>query len=248
MIAVILAAGRGSRMGVACDRRPKCLLEVAKKPLIMRQIAALRGAGAHTVGIVRGYRSEMICFPGVSYFDNPRWKETNMVMSLATAADWLWLEPIIVSYGDIFYRRDLAANLWAADGDLVVAYDTAWRNLWSRRFVDPLTDAETFRTDDSGNLIEIGGKATKIANINGQFMGLLKFTPNAWLAVDDILSEVDTNVRDQLDMTRLLRILLARNFPIRTLATSGNWGEVDSPEDLALYESMINKGELLLDE
>lgn len=55
MRAVILAAGRGSRMGALAVDRPKCLVELAHKPLIRRQIAALRSGGVPTIGIVRGY-------------------------------------------------------------------------------------------------------------------------------------------------------------------------------------------------
>ena len=38
-------------------------------------------------------------------------------------------------------------------------------------------DAETFRADASGRLLEIGGKTSEIEEIEGQYMGLLKFTP-----------------------------------------------------------------------
>src|SRR5580700_8119749 len=100
MRAVILAAGRGSRMGQFGDDRPKCLIELEGKPLIERQIAALRRGGADEIGVVRGYRAEMINVPGLSYFSNSRWAETNMVLSLAAAATWLRLGPVIVSYAD----------------------------------------------------------------------------------------------------------------------------------------------------
>jgi L-glutamine-phosphate cytidylyltransferase len=75
----------------------------------------------------------------------------------------------------------------------------------------------------------------------------LKFTPVAWNAVRDLLDELDPHARDRLDVTGLLRQLLARGFPVATLATEGNWGEVDSPSDLALYERMSKAGELALD-
>ena len=45
MRALILAAGRGSRMGALGDERPKCLVELDGKPLLDRQIAALRAGG-----------------------------------------------------------------------------------------------------------------------------------------------------------------------------------------------------------
>jgi len=248
MRGLILAAGRGSRMGPLSDERPKCLVELEGKPLIERQIAALRRGGLDEIGVVRGYRAEMIECPGLIYFANERWAETNVVLSLATAASWLRGGPVIVSYADIFYRSELVRGLAAAAGHLVVSYDRAWRRLWARRFVDPLADAETFRTNASGRLLEIGGKTRRFDDIEGQYMGLLKFTPSAWSMVEALLDTLDPAVRDRLDMTGLLRRLLNEDqLPIQTFGTDGNWGEIDNPDDVAIYQNMIEAGELVLD-
>ena len=249
MRAVILAAGRGSRMGHLGDDRPKCLVELEGKPLIERQIAALQRGGMDEIGVVRGYRAEMIDFPGLFYFTNARWAETNMVMSLAAATPWLRSGPVIVSYADIFYRSELVRGLAAAPGQLVISYDRAWRRLWTRRFADPLADAETFRIDAAGQLLEIGGKTTRIEDIEGQYMGLLKFTPPAWSAVEALLGTLDPAIRNRLDVTGLLRRLLAgKEVPIGTFGTDGQWGEIDNPEDVALYQNMVREGELLLED
>jgi choline kinase len=249
MRAVILAAGRGSRMGHLGDDRPKCLVQLEGKPLIERQIAALRRGGVDEIGVVRGYRAEMIDLPGLCYFANERWAETNMVMSLAAAAPWLRSGPVIVSYADIFFRSELVRGLAGAPGQLVVAYDRAWRRLWTRRFADPLADAETFRIDATGQLLEIGGKTTRIEDIEGQYMGLMKFTPPAWSAVEVLLSTLDAPIGDRLDVTGLMRRLLTQNEPpISTFGTDGQWGEIDNPEDVALYQKMISEGELLLED
>jgi L-glutamine-phosphate cytidylyltransferase len=249
MRAVILAAGRGSRMANLGEDRPKCLVQLAGKPLIERQIAALRHGGADEIGIVRGYRAEMIDYAGFHFFANHRWAETNMVMSLVTAAEWLRSGPVIVSYGDIFYHGEVVRGLSSTAGDLVIAYDRAWRQLWSRRFADPLTDAETFRIDSNGRLLEIGGKATDIEDVTGQYMGLLKFTPRAWSTIETLLHELEPATRDRLDMTALLRRLLhQKQFTVNTYPTDGQWGEIDNPEDVALYEDMARTGELQLEE
>ncbi len=249
MRAVILAAGRGSRMGHLGNDRPKCLIELEGKPLIERQIASLQRGGVDKVAVVRGYRADMINFPGLCYFTNARWAQTNMVMSLAAAASWLRSGPVIVSYADIFYRSELVRGLAGARGQLVISYDRAWRRLWTRRFADPLVDAETFRFNAAGQLLEIGGKATKIEDIEGQYMGLLKFTPPAWKAVEALLNTLDAPIRDRLDMTGLLRRLLTgRQIPISTFGTEGQWGEIDSPEDVALYQRMVKDGELQLED
>ena len=249
MRAVILAAGRGSRMAHLGADRPKCLIELEGKPLIARQISALRHGGVDEIGIVRGYRADMIDFPDVSYFSNERWADTNMVMSLAAAASWLRSGPVIVSYADIFYRSELVSGLAGVPGPLVISYDRDWRRLWTRRFADPLADAETFRINNDGLLLEIGGKTTRIDEIEGQYMGLLKFMPAAWTAVEVLLRGLEAAVRDRLDMTGLLRRLLAvKELPIHTFGTDGQWGEIDNPEDVALYQQMVREGELLLDD
>src|SRR5580700_255013 len=248
MRAIILAAGRGSRMGQLGDDRPKCLVEREGQPLIARQVAALRRGGVDEIGVVRGYRAETIDFHGLCYFSNERWAETNMVMSLAAAAPWLRAGPVIVSYADIFYRSELVRGLAGAPGQLAIAYDRDWRKLWTRRFADPLADAETFRTDAAGQLLEIGGKTARTDDIEGQYMGLFKFTPAAWSAVEALLSTLDSSVRDRLDVTRLLRLLIAgKQLPISTFGTNGQWGEIDNPEDVALYLDMIKEGELMLE-
>lgn len=248
MRALILAAGRGSRLGQLGDDRPKCLVELAGKPLIERQMAALRHGGAEEIGVVRGYRAEMIDYPNVTCFTNQRWAETNMVMSLNCAARWLRSGPVIVSYADIFYRSELVRDLAAAPGQLVVTYDKDWRSLWTGRFADPLTDAETFRINAEGRLLEIGGKTTRIEDIQGQYMGLLKFTPPAWNAAEELLGTLDPATRDRLDMTGLLaRLLAACDIPIATFGTHGQWGEIDNLADVALYQQMLNEGDLQLE-
>jgi choline kinase len=234
-------------MSALTEDRPKCMVELAHKPLIRRQIAALRGGGVSTIGIVRGYLGTTINIEDATYFENPRWAETNMVMSLRAAATWLQSDSVVVSYADIFYGSDVVRSLADSSGDLVVAYDRNWRGLWTRRFADPLSDAETFRTDASGNLIEIGRRAKHLDDVEGQYMGLLKFTPQAWRAVEAVLAAVDAKTRDAMDMTTLLRAMLDSGFQIKTVGIAGQWGEIDSSGDLELYEKMIREGDLCLE-
>ena len=56
--AVILAAGRGSRLGSSGDEVPKCLLEVGRRRLIEHQLDSLADAGVGPVHIVVGYGAE----------------------------------------------------------------------------------------------------------------------------------------------------------------------------------------------
>lgn len=237
MKALILAAGRGSRMLHLTEDRPKGLVELLGKPLLDRQVAALRTAGFDEIGAVSGYRAEALEGRGLTLFHNSRWAKTNMVASLACAADWLQGGPVVVSYSDIFYRPEAPAALCSAAADLAITFDPHWLGLWGRRFADPLSDAETFRRGPDGRLLEIGAKPTAPEQVNGQYMGLLRFTPAGWAEVEDLRDELPPERRDKLDMTGMLSLLLARGTPIDAIPAPWPWGEVDAETDLTLYQS-----------
>lgn len=247
MKAIILAAGRGSRMGAATDLRPKCLAELGGRPLLDWQVGALRQAGVDEIGIVRGYRGDLLENRGADrLFDNPRWSQTNMVRSLVAAAEWLSVAPCVVSYSDIVYQPSAVRSLASTPAWLAITYDPNWLHLWSRRFPDPLADAETFRLAADGTVLEIGNRPRSVAEVEGQYMGLLKFTPDAWAEVERLLDELPAAEADRLDMTSLLGRLIARGKPITAVPYVGSWGEADNQADLALYERMLGSGEMRL--
>lgn len=236
MKAIILAAGRGSRMKSMTDDQPKCLVELHGKPLLEWQLDALRGAGIRDIGIVTGYQREQLAERGLVEFHNPRWAETNMVSSLACARAWLLTEPCIVSYSDLFYDSSAVASLMSSNSSLAITYDPNWLVLWQKRFGNPLLDAETFRLHDDGTLAEIGAKPNSVEEVEGQYMGLLRFTPEGWLEVERIRSALPTDTQDRMHMTGTLQqVITAGRVPIDALPYRGKWGEVDSAEDLAAY-------------
>ncbi|CAM5202671.1 Putative sugar nucleotidyltransferase OS=Castellaniella defragrans (strain DSM / CCUG 39792/ 65Phen) OX=1437824 GN=BN940_10781 PE=4 SV=1 [Castellaniella denitrificans] len=234
--AIILAAGRGSRMRHMTDDRPKCLVEFQGLALLDRQIDALRTAGVQDIGIVTGYRREMLASRGMTEFHNPRWAETNMVSSLACAQGWLSHEPCIVSYSDIFYEPEAVSLLLESQADLAITYDPDWLDIWQRRFADPLSDAETFRLHADGTLVEIGLKPDSVQAIQGQYMGLLRISPAGWAEIARIREDLPALECDRMHMTGTLQaIIQAGRVPIEALSYRGNWGEVDSETDLGAY-------------
>ncbi len=240
MKGIILAAGRGSRLGSLTDDRPKCLVELAGRSLLDWQRAALEAGGLDDIAVVRGYRGEAFAATGLRTIDNPRWAETNMVRSLLCAQDLLRTETCLVSYADIVYHPDIIRALTETPSAIAVAYDKWWSLLWARRFSDPLSDAETFRLDGS-RLKSIGQRAASVDEIEGQYMGLLRFTPRGWAAVERIVDAMDAEDVDRLDMTSLLQRLLMDGVDITAVPIEGRWCEVDSGTDLALYREIIEK-------
>lgn len=236
MKAVILAAGRGSRLEGLTDDLPKCMVSLAGTPLLHRQISALKEVGIEEVAVVRGYRAEAISGPDVHFIDNPRWSQSNMVVSLQAALPWLKPQGGIISYADIFYAPEAVTALMETEGDLVLTYDVNWQTLWESRQENPLDDAETFKLAPNGDLKEIGKQPQALEEVEGQYMGLLRFTGPGIAAIEKLLSSMTQENIDRLDMTSLLSLLLESGERIVPIAYEGEWGEVDTKSDLELYE------------
>lgn len=242
MRAVILAAGRGSRLKHMTDDKPKCLVTVENKPLLFWQIDALRNSGIQNIAVVRGYKKEKIDFPGLSYFDNDHWEQTNMVSSLLCASSWLKESDCIISYSDIVYPSEVVKMLMASQGDIVITYDPNWLKLWKSRFDDPLSDAETFEINDRNELIEIGNRARSVEEIKGQYMGLLKVTPTGWNIIDQYLKDLPLMEVNKLDMTSLLQRLIKRNMTIHAVSIHNSWWfEIDHVRDLSQVRADLSR-------
>lgn len=243
MKAIILAAGRGSRMKRLTDDRPKCLVKLRGKALLEWQLEGIRKAGIKEIGIVTGYKRELLSQLGLTEFFNHRWADTNMVSSLACAQEWLLTEPCIVSYSDIFYETSAIHSLMTSKARLAVTYDPHWLKLWEKRFGNPLLDAETFRMNqDKKTLTEIGNKPKSEQEIQGQYMGLLRFTPDGWEELLRIRADLPPVARDQMHMTGTLqKIIEAGHVAIEAIPYELSWGEVDSVEDLRAYQNNLSR-------
>ena len=241
MKAIVLAAGRGSRMKKLTDKRPKCLVELDGKPLLQWQLDAFRQAGIDEIAVVTGYKRELLASWGLVEFHNPCWAVTNMVSSLTFAAEWLKFEPCLVSYSDIFYNASAVSALMNCPASLAVTYDPNWRVLWERRFENPLVDAETFRLNQDGTLVEIGNKPNTIEEIEGQYMGLLRITPDGWSELKRIRAEHSDLDCNRMHMTGMLhKIIEAGNIKIQAIPYRGCWGEVDNENDLVVAQNLLN--------
>jgi choline kinase len=235
--AVILAAGRGRRMGRLTQDRPKAALEVGGHALIDWQIAALHAAGVEDIAIVTGHGAQALAGRPAAYIHNPNWAQGTQVESLLCARSWIGEAPAIVSYGDILYHPCAALALIERPGDIVVAYDADHRWLWKTRFGDWLKDSETFRLGPGQVLVEIGGRPHDIDALDGQFMGLMLFTPEGLAQLADRYKTVAADRRAP-DFTALLAEIVAAGGRVDTAANLAPWMELDSAKDLRLARKM----------
>lgn len=237
MKAVILAAGRGSRLGALTDRIPKALVAFNGRTLLERAIQSLRAGGADEIGIVTGYRADLVARHADRAFTNIAWDTSGIFQSLSGAAAWLAEAPCLVSYGDIFYSPDVVERLVRSTADIAVAYDPRAVALWRHRFDEPLQDLERFRIVD-GRIVDIGGRAATLDEIQGQYMGLFRLTPSGWRRLVALRDALQEPRRSNVDMTSLFAAAIAAGQPITGVPTAHPWGEIDRPEDLQLYERL----------
>ena len=104
MKGIILAAGRGKRMGKLTQGSHKALVNIHGRKLLDIQINSFLKSGISDIGIITGYNSHLLKRNEITkYFHNKSWDKSNMAYSLLMADEWLSNEKCIVSYSDIFY-------------------------------------------------------------------------------------------------------------------------------------------------
>ena len=246
MKAIILAAGEGTRLRPYTLDRPKCLVEVDGVSLLDRQLAVLRSEGIGLVTLIGGYRADMLLRPDTTLRLNPRFHETNMVWTLFSAEQDLQGD-LILAYGDIVYSRDILRALLASTADIAVTIDLDWEQYWRARNEDPLDDAETLRIDAAGHIVEIGQKPVSLSQIEGQYMGLMKFSTNGLATLRDVFNRAKQagSIRGKMPekayMTDLLQFLIDEGHALTAVKVHGGWVEVDTVSDL---ESAVTRTRL----
>ncbi len=249
MTAVILAAGRGSRLAPYTADRPKCLTELGGMTVIERQLATLGAAGIADIVVVAGYCAEKLALPGTRRVVNDRWQTTNMVESLF-AAEAEFGDDLIVSYGDIVYEPRVLEALLNSPHDVSVVVDRQWRAYWEFRFEDPLADAESLRLDGERRIIDIGQKVADIADIEAQYIGLMRFQGGGLAALRKIRAALGSVTRPwmrarpiaQAYMTDLLMEMILTGIPVHAVPVDGGWLELDTARDFDLAGEMLRNG------
>ena len=252
MRAVILAAGKGTRMGKYTENLPKGMLNVEGKTLIERQIETLRQAGISDIAIVTGYEHTKINYSGVKYFHNAKFDTTNMVESLMCAKEFIKNNDILVCYSDILYTEKLVKQCVNSSCDIGVAVDTDWKKLWQLRYGKVDFDLESLTVQD-GNITELGREVTTSVGLEYRYIGMIKFSHKG---IEILLRTYNSRIGkkwkqsgktfEQGYMTDILAQIIDDGNPIKAIISNGNWLEFDTSEDYevltqALKDNKISK-------
>ena len=244
---IVLAAGRGTRLGALTDEMPKCMVPLEGTPLLSWLIRQARDVVPEVV-VVRGYQGQRLpAEDGVVFVDNPEFATTNMAYSLWCARDW-FDDGFLLSYSDIFYNASVLAAVARSPAPIGVAVDRQWLPYWRRRFEDVVLNAETLRWGKAGTISDIGRRPERVEDIDGQYIGLLAFQGTGVRALREYMQ--DRTVRTVRDapppleamyMTDVLRGLIDAGHEVVGISVNGGWLEVDTPNDLELARQLVRK-------
>ena len=178
MKTITLCAGIGSRLSPLTDNVPKCLVEFNDKSILDHQLDVFYDCNLRSNHVVTRYLQEKIT-QKVQKIHNPLYETTNMVYSLSLARELFnGEEDVIVSYGDIIYQKAVLEKLLHDKVSLGVVADLNWEDYWSDRLEDYWSDVESFRVGSSGFVESIGQRWKSKTEIQGQYIGLIKFSSN----------------------------------------------------------------------
>ena len=248
MKAIILAAGKGSRMDSKTENKPKCMIQYNEKEIINYILDSLTEAGIDDIIIVDGYKNyileEHLKKSNIKFITNKNYSSTNMVYSLFCAESEM-NDDIIVSYSDIIYNKKTLNKLINNKSEFSVAVDKKWLELWKLRMEDPLSDAETMKIDEYGSIIELGKKPKSYKEIQGQYIGLFKIKNRRLKEIRNFYHGLnktdiyDGNNYNNMYMTTFIQLIIDKLLPIRAEIIEGGWLEFDTVNDINSYN--LNK-------
>jgi L-glutamine-phosphate cytidylyltransferase len=222
--AVILAAGRGSRLRDVTGDTPKCLARVGHETLLDRQMRSLRGCGVHDIAVVAGFSASAVaraCGRDVDLIVNARYQSTNSLYSLWLARHLLDDGFVVLNCDVLFHDQLLWDLLTARDEDAL---------LMSARRGAVYSDEEMKICARRGRVAEIA-KTLAPADADGENVGIAKFGADGAAVLVEEIGQILSRggVRDWLPAAFAA---FAHRRPLHIVETRGYpWTEIDYPED-----------------
>jgi len=255
MKVIILAAGSGTRLSPLTNDRPKCMVKLFGKSLLEWQIKVFRELGINDISVVTGYKKELISVDGIKIYHNPDFEKTNMVETLFCAKKEI-KETVIVSYGDIIFQKNIVKKLIESDDDFSIVVDKEWRKYWNIRFDNPLDDVESLILDSQNYIKNIGQKTTNLDEIQGQYIGIMKFKEpatkiikNFYEKMQNLSNEEENPLNPNLSfklsyMTDFLQGLINEKYKLKAVLIKNGWLELDSLHDYNIYNELYQQGKI----
>jgi len=239
MKAIIVAAGPSNRLLPITNEKPKCLLEIGGQTVLERALKTLRENGIENIVVVRGYHSDLINYPNITYYQNPNFRNNNILRSLFYAEDEM-NDDFIFSYSDILYSKEIVEKLIHRQADIALIVDVNWAQHYEGRDQHPSSEAELVKVEN-GRVVKIGKKVVSPEEAHGEFIGLAKFTKSGAEAMRATYHQAEKSPTvpfqhaaslEKAYMTDMFQELVNNGSLVKSVDIDGGWMEIDTPQDL----------------
>ncbi len=230
MKAILLAAGKGTRISRMIEPIPKCTLPIDGEPLICHTVKMLQKRNID-VTICVGYKKEKIYETlsdfEITYYYNPFYNITNSIASLWFAKEELD-DDLVIMNADVFLSDYILDLVLESEMDNVLAIDRSRIELGDY----------FFKTTDNGCLKEYG-KELPLKERSGEYVGLAKITkkflPSFTAKLDEM---IDRQMYNKWWENVLYSFTDNNEKVIYTVDVNKHfWAEIDYFDD---YERILN--------
>ena len=260
MKAILIAAGRGKRLGRHTDELPKCLVPVGAHSILGWVMRAFTAAGVDEMVIIRGYRGDVLeegaraaAPPGLRlrFVDNREWETNNILLSLACARAEID-GPCLLSYSDIIFTPAVARAVVDAPGPIDLVIDAEFAKIYVGRTEHPLEEGEVSDLMPDGSVARVGKRALPPAEAIGEYIGLARLSARGAAAVGNTLDALETQFAGREEkpfmraasfrnayQTDLWQTMIDSGIRIDPVLIDGQWREIDTGQDLANARHLV---------
>ncbi len=222
-VAIVLAAGRGGRLGPLTADRPKCLLRVGTGSLLDHQLDALRGQGLESIVVVAGYCAEAVeaeLAGRATLLLNPRHAETNSLYSLWLARERT-RDGFVLLNADVLFDPEILQRVLASPHPEALAVE--------RR---EGFEAEEMKVALEGERIRAMSKSLPPDQAQAENLGVLKFSAEGARVLFDRMEELLVAGAEKQFVPYAFDAI-AEQRPLYGVPIDGlPWTEIDFVEDL----------------
>jgi dTDP-glucose pyrophosphorylase len=221
--AVLLAAGRGTRMRELTAEVPKPMIEVRGKPVLQHIVDGLRNSAVQRLLIVVGYRADAVrSFFGdsVEYVTQAVQDGTGRVVDLAR--DFVAKSPFVLGYGDILVDPANYRSIVDLSDD-VEAIVSVTRG-------EDVSKGGAVVVNERMEVVDIREKSSTGETASAWYnAGLYAFRPSIF----DFTARLKPSPRGEYELTDAIRELAQSGKKVKALELVGEWADVRDPETFA---------------
>jgi len=235
MKAVILAAGRGTRLPEITKEAPKCLIEIGGKTILERQIESLLRNDVEKIYVVVGFMADKIkeklkSIKEVIIIENKEYETTDNIYSLYLTCSQVKRDDFVLLNGDVIFEKNIIEKVLMHIGLNIAPIDSMHYDLEELKI-----------RDDEVLIREILPKNASKEISDGSTIGIFKFSAEGSEILFDELEElVERSIKNKWFEYALNKIL----YKIRMYKVDIHglkWIEVDTMEDIKKAQELFGE-------